>query len=344
MYLIKADKQNILKNGFNDLTDVLKENSEDTVFKSLEESIKGLSLEDFCSHFFDEKDKKGNEKKLEFAYFKPLMEYIKQDATKYCDIFYKKCLINDEISCEPKEKIFNQAIDKFGIKLLDKIDEKFFDIITSDDFKKKYLIDKKEPREKKYDDDTEKLLDKIEDGKIVSFLELSKSNEPVGTDGIETTKLDVGFRDYPIVVLDKTIFIKGGENDTHTQAIYKYSKKHKKDEKFEKVNKDLKAKEDNDNDLFYRDEGEDALTEADFKSFAFGHVKNNMAFIDSTMGCDVDEIKDLVKRKTHVKKVYDSTMLGKNPHTYNNRRVARLIPLYNVELHNMAIQEIKKIK
>ena len=59
----------------------------------------------------------------------------------------------------------------------------------------------------------------------------------------------------------------------------------------------------------------------DVYEMAFGHVKNNMAFVDSTQNCTVSGISNLIKSELGVDKVYDSESHGKE---FDNKRVARL--------------------
>jgi len=353
MYLIKrtAYKPNVLQEGFEDLTDVLSQYSEDTIKSELQNVISGNFDEKFfLADYFKKGDVKGNEEKKDSSKIESAMiDYMKKDFNERnkANVFYRKCMIDDEINCDPKEKIFNQAIDKYGktcIKELQLID-KIFDLCENSKIKEDYFTEQKPKLQKKKknpeNEETQKVLQFVEKGKEIPFDVLKQADEPIGTKNIKTRSLDVGRRDYPFVVLDKDIVIKGTSKDTHTTAINKFMKKHmNEDSRYKDVKENLDEVKQDRGKLWYRHEGNNALRDANFDVLAFGHVKNGMAFIDTTQGCSADEVANAVKSELGVKKVYDSESYGGS---FLNLRVAsRLIPRYNIELHNMAIQEMKK--
>ena len=66
---------------------------------------------------------------------------------------------------------------------------------------------------------------------------------------------------------------------------------------------------------------------------AFGHVREYMAFVDTCDGCTADDVKSVVKSGTGVSKVYDVT-----------KHMSYGAWNYNKEMHNSAIEEMKKFK
>ena len=348
-----ADRADILKNGYEDLVDVINDSSEDAVKEDFFSVIKkNFPAKTFVEATLKQGAATQNEINKETLMNK-LPQYLKDTAHLYYQKFYKKRLIDDEIACEPKDKIFKQAVEKFSseIVLNEELGKMVEDAINDESVQERYFKheekpkEKEKPKDKKQNDEELSYEDEIEQTVkkrgVIPFGVLKDLDEPVGTTGIPIMPVDVGRRDYPFIVMDNSIFVKGTSKDSHSTALHKWAEKHK-DDKTE-LGKKLKEIYDENDDDWYRHNAIGALAQAGVTKLVFGHVRDDMAFIDTCDGCTADDVKSVVKNGTGVSKVYDVTK-HMSYGAWSGVRVARLIPNYNKEMHNSAIEEMKKFK
>ena len=152
-------------------------------------------------------------------------------------------------------------------------------------------------------------------GELVSFDELKKKKDNVG-DVTKTKYLDYNNRDYPFIVIEDDLVLKGRSGETHSQLLQRFVNEHKDDlPEMAKASDWLRG-------TFGRNDAIIVFNRVlDVYEMAFGHVKDNMAFVDSTQNCTVSGISNLIKSELGVDKVYDSESHGKE---FDNKRVARL--------------------
>jgi hypothetical protein len=159
------------------------------------------------------------------------------------------------------------------------------------------------------------LQDLIANNKDVPLEELEKSNEPIGTQFF-TLRLDTYNRDYPFIIINNDIVIKGKNGQTHTESLADYAESQKDDEDFEFLAEELEG-------LSQREDSIELIEETlDISSLCFGHVKGNLAFIDVVSGKMSESLPNLVKSELGVKKVYVSS--DDYESRCLNTRVARL--------------------
>lgn len=162
------------------------------------------------------------------------------------------------------------------------------------------------------------ISDLIADNKEVPFEELENCDEPIGTQ-LFTLRLDFYNRDYPFIVINDNLLIKGEPGKTHTDALYNFSKK-QEDENFQFIADELE-------NSFQREDTIDLMNETlDINKLCFGHVKDDMAFLDIVNGKPSSNIYNLVKKELNVKKVYISE--DDYESKCLNTRVARLMRIY----------------
>lgn len=341
-----AWKSDVLKDGFKSLNDVLSENSEETV----KEAFFSVLKKEFPAKTFVEATlKQGaatkNEADKDLLMGK-LPKYIEDTAHKYYQKFYRKCLIDDEVTCEPKELIFKQAVEKFAGEIAtdSDISNAIEEALASEDIKKKYFThEEKKPKENDEKDDgklsdEEKIKQYFKRRKNVPFDKLREMNEPVGTKHIPIVPIDVGRRDYPFIVMENSIFVKGTHSESHSEALARYAEEHK-----DELGKKLKEAYKHRSSKWYRDNAFKVFAEIGMTHFAFGHVREHMAFIDTCEGSTPEEVKDVVVKQSGIDKVYDVTNYT-SFHDWDGIRLARLIPNYNRELHKSAIEALNNLK
>ena len=348
-----ADRADILKNGYEDLVDVINDSSEDAVKEDFFSVIKkNFPAKTFVEATLKQGAATQNEINKETLMNK-LPQYLKDTAHLYYQKFYKKRLIDDEIACEPKDKIFKQAVEKFSsaIVLDEELGKMVEDAINDKSVQERYFKHeekpKKEEKPKNEKQKNQKLSDEeeieqaVKRRKVVPFSVLKNMNEPIGTKGVPIMPIDFGRRDYPFIVMENSIFVKGTSSDSHSTALHNWAEKHKNDKT--DLGKKLKEIYDKKDDDWYRENAIAALAKAGVTKLAFGHVRDDMAFVDTCDGCTVNDIKSVVKKGTGASKVYDVT--NRMPYgAWSGIRVARLIPNYNKNLHNLAIEEMKNFK
>ena len=331
--------ENILKNGFTSLDDILTQVSEESVIKALENHIeKNFNIKAFSDNYFKPYgDGKNNIKKLEFSRMLPAIadnvQYDGQVLYKNDD-FYKELLIDDEVPANAKNKIIQEALDKYGddsitnftgtnclaYRLCKKVND--YALIEHKDWFKK-------------EENKKNINDYIRKDKQVPWSVVKDSDEPIGTK-FHTKYLDFDNRDYPFIVLDKSLVIKGKKGQSHTQALHDFMEKHSNEnESYEQAAENLQGGWKR---YVAKDVIEDVLQS---DTVCFGHVKNKIAFVDTWENCSVEDVASLIQSELNVKKVYESTCLGND---FYNKRVARLVPRYNRKLQKMNIDFMKFYK
>jgi len=329
--------ENILKNGFTSLEEILTQVSEESVIKALENHIeRNFNVKFFSDNYFKPYDGKNNIKKLEFVKMIPaIADSIMFDGRilNNNSEFYKELLIDDEVPQNAKNKILQEALTKYGDDLLTKftgtnclayrLNRKVMDyalIEHKDWFKKEEKKDKKD------------INDYIRRDKQVPWSVVKNSDEPIGTK-FHTKDLDFDNRDYPFIVLDKSLVIKGKKGQSHTQALHDFMEKHSdENESYERASEHLQGG-------WKRYVAQNVIEDIlQSDTVCFGHVKNKIAFVDTWENCSVEDVANLIQSELNVNKVYESTRLGSD---FYNKRVARLIPKYNPKLQKMNFEFMK---
>jgi len=158
----------------------------------------------------------------------------------------------------------------------------------------KYL-DKQEISKKYFNKDGNKMED------FYTVKELKKADDSIG-DEVIIEPVDSRNRDSLFVVLDNEIVLTGGENskEHHYDVILKYMEDHQNENKKFKDGVDaLNETEDI--------RGEDVLNKL-FKSYCFGHINSGLAFIDTFVDCNINDVLNAIKSNLNVDKVYDCTI------------------------------------
>lgn len=332
--------ENILKNGFTNLDEILTQVSEESVIKALENHIeKFFNVKFFADYYFKPGDGTNNIKKLEFKKILPaIVDNVMFDGQilRNNNDFYKELLIDDEVPQNAKNSIFQEILDKYAKQLITnmtgtnclayRLSQKVTDyalIEHKDWFKREEKKDKKD------------INDYIRRDKQVPWSVVKNSDEPIGTK-FHTKDLDFDNRDYPFIVLDKSLVIKGKKGQSHTQALHDFMEKHSdENESYEQASEHLQGG-------WKRYIAEDVIEDIlQSDTVCFGHVKNKIAFVDTWENCSVEDVANLIQSELNVNKVYESTRLGND---FYNKRVARLIPKYNPKLQKMNFEFMKFYK
>lgn len=150
-----------------------------------------------------------------------------------------------------------------------------------------------------------KCKDKYFPDTIEYMEDLKNKKDNIGESTFLTYKIDYGNREYPFVYVDGKIY-KGKFMETHTQLVERVFLKQKpNDDDITRL----------DNNEMEKDVGSDV--------FAFGHICQEMAFIDNNLSnCTKEEVADALKSQTNVNKVYY--------YDYSDKQVTRLAKLKTV--------------
>ena len=134
--------------------------------------------------------------------------------------------------------------------------------------------------------------DYIKNNELVPFDIIKKSNEPIGTRLWSTY-----YRDYPFVIVND-ILLKGKNGQSHAQVLQSYLKSFNKDKSREKA---------------------EELANSISDSVCFGHIKNEIAFIDAYENCSLQDIVNILKNDS-ITKIYTTERKGNE---FINERIAK---------------------
>lgn len=211
----------------------------------------------------------------------------------------------------PQIDLENDNFRKYNKEIAGYIDYELYDKIED------YLLYDIDKKEYFVSPELGNVSDLIAENKEVPFEELENCNEPIGT-RLFTLRLDFYNRDYPFIIINDNLLIKGEKGKTHTDALYNFSQK-QEDEDFQFLADELE-------NTSQREDTIDLMSETlDVNNLCFGHVKDNMAFLDMVSGRPSTNIYNLVKEELGVNKVYVSEDDYKSKCL--NTRVARLLKM-----------------
>lgn len=134
--------------------------------------------------------------------------------------------------------------------------------------------------------------DYIKNNELVPFNVIKESNEPIGTKFWSTYH-----RDYPFIIVND-ILLKGKSGQSHAQVLQSYLKSFNKNKSREKA---------------------EELTNSISDSVCFGHIKDEIAFIDSYENCSLQDIVNILKNES-ITKVYITERKGNE---FINERIAK---------------------
>ena len=136
-----------------------------------------------------------------------------------------------------------------------------------------------------------------------SSYDLKETDDNIGDVTSLNDVIDLGNRDGNFIIIGDQLII-GDDNATHSQLINKYIEEY--------LNKDIDK---NLNNYKVRDSNKfDGLSNDE--SIVFGHIVNNMAFIETCNGYTVNDAVNILKNQGNFKKIYD--------YNYDNGKVTRL--------------------
>ena len=318
-----------LKRILASLNNLLEQVSEDYLKEELSNYIEqNFDEEAFFNIYFDENNPKENIKKLEFKRLVPAIieEFFSRPHSE--DNFFKNLAVN--IPENEKDTLFNEVLNTYAKDLISDYSNtqalgyKLSNYVTN------YALTNHKDWFKKEKNNAKKDFDYyLKNEKIVPFATLSRADEPIGTKSYSKS-LDYDNRDYPFIILNNELLIKGKHGQSHTQALHDFTEKYSKDnETYQQAEEELFG---NWKRFVSKDVIENTLKS---DSVCFGHVKNKMAFVDTWDNCSVDDVASLIKSELNVNKVYESTPdFGE----WVNKRVARLVPKYNISLRKMNLE------
>ena len=130
-----------------------------------------------------------------------------------------------------------------------------------------------------------------DDENISTANDLLNLNDNVGDTNDISFKIDVGRRELPFLYLDGEI-IKGKSGETHTMALNQWCKENNIDQSEEGWWR-LKPKQISE------------LTKVDEDSIGFGHISNDMAFIEDVGSCDINTMLNAIQQTESFKKIYE---------------------------------------
>ena len=134
--------------------------------------------------------------------------------------------------------------------------------------------------------------DYIKNNELVPFNVIEESNEPIGAKFWSTYH-----RDYPFVIVND-VLLKGKNGQSHAQVLQSYLKSFNKDKSREKA---------------------EELANSISNSVCFGHIKDEIAFIDSYENCSLQNIVNILRNKS-ITKVYITERKGNE---FINERIAK---------------------
>lgn len=278
----------------NTLNDLLKYISEEDILINLIDTIEEyFDAEDFFRNYFSTNDKKENTKKLENlnTIKKEIIKTISNDFSLYCKSFFNKLSLSEKINNENSllKEIFTTYSNELFSKFMFKRKNPFplADILTgkvtalAEDYPNLFEQKVKVKDYQYYKDEF----------KEIPFSILKDSDEPIGSTCF-INYLDYTNREYPFVIINNSIFLKGNSGDTHTELLQSYLE-NLSDEKIENY------------DYINRETGIDLINkELSPESLCFGHCMMDMAFVDSFDNCSIDDVLDLIMNQKNIKKVY----------------------------------------
>jgi hypothetical protein len=155
------------------------------------------------------------------------------------------------------------------------------------------------------------IIDKVQ-GELRPFatfsFDLINTNDNIGDVTDLKDEIDLGNRSGNFIIIGDKL-ITGNSCATHSQLINKYIEKYL----HEDIDEDAGAWRVRDLDDF------DGLS--DDKSVVFGHIVDNMAFIETCIGYTVNEAVNILKNQGNFKKIYD--------YNHDNDKVTRLAKKLN---------------
>jgi hypothetical protein len=313
------------------LDNLLTQVSEDSLNEELSNYIEqNFNEESFFNIYFDKNNPKENIKKLEFKRMTPAIaeEFLSNNHSE--DNFFKNLAV--DIPENEKDNLFNEVLNTYAKDLITDYSNTQALGYKLTTYVSNYALTNHKDWFKKIKDNPKKDFDYyVKNEKIVPFATLSRADEPIGTKSYSKS-LDYDNRDYPFIILNNDLLIKGKHGQSHTQALHDFTEKYSKDnETYQQAEEELSG---NWKRFVSKDVIENTLNS---DSVCFGHVKNKMAFVDTWDNCSVDDVANLIKSELNVNKVYESTPdFGE----WVNRRVARLVPKYNINLRKMNLEFI----